>query len=747
MLEINGYELIEKIGEGGMATVWKARQLSLDRIVAIKILGKTSLPDQEARDRFRKEAQTAARLNHPSIVQVIDTGEMDHDAYLVMEFVDGLTVGDFIHQQGHLPEPRALEIVESVARALAYAWEKECLIHCDIKPDNILIDRHTGVVKVADLGLARMISLRNTGGDSDVILGTPNYTAPEQSAGLSDLDCRSDMYSLGATLYHMVTGVMPFRDATGSQAMTRHEEDYLDDPQDIKPEITDPLAWLLEKMMIKNRALRPHFWTQLVKDIEEVRRGRMPHVPLPGEGTSTVRRRKERSLVKHTDSKVAFSVPTGGPVKLTLKKSDLPVRSAPRKRGNPAGKFFATLLILVLVAAGIYGSLIYLGKVSMPPIPDFFVLKDESETPGDEAAGSVEEPASLAETETTPTESPDVWRNDDFIQGARLFNQALADYKSFQETRSNPSVLRDVESNCRDAISYFEACRDMAPEHIDIGQYIDQCYGLIANVRHSTKLDVVTPPAATEPKTEPADIQITGDKPATRNVVFVDDEPTPPAATEPKFVENLLRVSLGSNWEKPASGSDAFRLEFKRLMTRYATPTRALEVDAKVVLYPGITCMMTAREAAKALKQELPIRRPLITPGFPSDALYYYQFSGDYSGAKELTLVVDLNDRVVMAQLYDDREVPARMEIALFSANWNVYDFVGAKKRAESDGLIAHRVRKNNNLIRLDSELETTTGSRTVKARIALMMPAQMAGILLQVGTDVPGRAGPSVRD
>jgi len=152
MLEINGYEIMEKIADGGMATVWKARQLSLDRLVAIKILDASSLPDQEARDRFRSEAQLAAKLNHPGIVQVIDTGETAGTTYLVMEYVDGPTVGDLIRQDGFLPEARALELVAQVSRALAYAWEKHCLIHCDLKPDNLLVDRVSGLVKVADFG-------------------------------------------------------------------------------------------------------------------------------------------------------------------------------------------------------------------------------------------------------------------------------------------------------------------------------------------------------------------------------------------------------------------------------------------------------------------------------------------------------------------------------------------------------------------------------------------------------------------
>jgi serine/threonine-protein kinase len=730
MFEISGYELLEKIGEGGMATVWRARQLSLDRIVAIKVLGKTSLPDQEARDRFRREAQTAARLNHPNIVQVFDTGELDNSAYLVMEFVDGKTVGDLIEQNATLPESKALEIIEFVARALAYAWEKECIIHCDIKPDNILIDHHTGVVKVADLGLARMIGFLQADHDNDLIIGTPNYTSPEQSRGVPDLDCRTDMYSLGAMLYHMVTGVMPFRDATGSQAMTRHEEDFLDDPQTINPDVSAPAAWLIEKLMIKNRALRPHFWTQTIKDIEEVRRGHLPNPPLPGEGTSTVRRSTSRTAVKHTAAKVVLTVPPGGPKKLTIKKADVPAPLPVRRESGMVGRALRNLIVLIFLAAAVYGVLLYQGKVKGPPLP--FIPKPEEET----SEPVVEEPTPGI-GEVAPTVSaPEPWRNEDFIQGAKLFNQALAAYNAYQKTRTHPGALREVEEGARDAISYFEACRDSAPEHVNVGSYIDQCYGLIADVRGSTQLGNETQKPSPSQGTSDMKVQRAEDATATRTIEYINDEPdVQVGATPPPVDEKLLRVSLGSGWNIPASGSDVFALEFGRLMSRHVSPTRSMEVDAKVVLYPGINCMMTARDASKVLKKELPIRRQLNTPGFPSTGLFAYQFTGDFSGAKELTLVVDLNDRVVMAQLFDDREVPAKMEAAIFSSNWSVYDFVGAKKRGESDGLIAHRVRKNMNLIRLDTELESSNGSRLVKARVALMMPAQITGIILQANT------------
>lgn len=742
MHDITGYELIEKIADGGMATVWKARQLSLDRMVAIKVLGTSSLPDQEARDRFRKEAQIAAKLNHPGIVQVIDTGEVGRSAYLVMEYVNGCTVGDMIRNDGPIPEARALDIIGQVARALAYAWEKECLIHCDIKPDNILVDRVSGMVKVADLGLARLIGLIQTGADSDLIIGTPNYASPELSTGETDLDCRTDLYSLGATLYHMVTGVLPFRDAPGSQAMTRHETDFLEDPVAINPSVSIPTAWLIEKWMIKNRAFRTHFWTMALKDIEEVQKGRLPAPPLPDPGTSTVRHATERSQVKNTKPKVMITPNPDGPRKLTIRKNELPEPVAPPPRRGSLGGFFGTLFSLLFTGACLYGVVWYHGYA---PWPDRDFLRQDS-APAESAEPATEEPAwdDAPPAPAEDTSRDGIWRNDDFLKGARLFNQALADYNTFQSTRQNRAILPTVAENCRLAIEHFEACRDLAPEHIDIGQYIDQCYGMIANVRHSTQLTDEQPSAPSAPSTRDDQIVIEmGDAPAAvrsvvknSDVVFVDDE----SVAEPPPVESapvqLLRVALETDWEKPTPGYIGFAQDLKRLLTRHVQPTRRLEVDASALLYPGITCMTTAREAAKTLKQELPIRRPLSAPGFPSGGLFYYEFTGDFSGAQRLTLVVDLNDRVVMAQLNDDREVAAKMEEALFSPTWSSVDFIHARKRGESDGLLAHRVRRRDNVIRIDTELAASgtsaAGTRPVAARVMLMMPEQMAGILLQ---------------
>ena len=743
MLEINGYEIMEKIADGGMATVWKARQLSLDRLVAIKILDASSLPDQEARDRFRSEAQLAAKLNHPGIVQVIDTGETAGTTYLVMEYVDGPTVGDLIRQDGFLPEARALELVAQVSRALAYAWEKHCLIHCDLKPDNLLVDRVSGLVKVADFGLARLIGLLQARSDSGVILGTPNYTAPEVSQGETDLDCRTDLYSLAATLYHMVTGVLPFREAPGSQAMNRHETDYLDDPAVLNPRVTAPVAWLIEKWMVKDRALRPHFWTLALKDLEAVRKGRLPEPPLPEIGASTIRRDPGRAAVKPA----IVVPPADGPRKLVLRKTELPANLPPPHRsGGGLARAAGSLFSLLVTAAALYGVAWYHGHV-----PDPRDLLARFTTPQPDPVEQHADPSasapSAAETPAVESRDSGPWRNENYLAGAKLFNQALADYTTFQRTRQNPEVLATVTENCRKAIEHFEACRDFAPEHINIGAYIDQCYGLLANVRHSTQLDTgaQAAPSSSVPTArddliviEAADgpsVRSTAARPsAGSSVVFVDDGKAAAPAPEEKVVSKL-RLSLGDTWRTPNAGSFEYGVDLRRLLARHVQPSDALEVESGVTLYPGITTMMSAREAVRVLRQELPIRRPLIAPGFPSGALFTYVFTGDFTGAQQLTLVVDRNDRVVMAQLNDERPAAARMEPALFSANWKAYDFVNTRKREAADGLIAHRVRSNDSLVRIDTELAAAgdAASRTVQTRVMLMMPAQMASLLLQV--------------
>ena len=297
--ELTGFEIIEKLGEGGMASVWRARQISLDRIVAIKVLSARLAVDPSDVKRFQTEAQAAARLKHPGIVQVYDANVENGLYYFVMEYVDGYTVGDWVRRKGALSEKDALLVADCVADALEYAWDNQSIIHCDVKPDNVIIDAD-GSVKVADLGLARTISAMSAEMQSDEIMGTPAYISPEQARGSADLDCRSDIYSLGAMLYHLLTGHLLFEGNADEKIVDLQISASVDDPYDANPKLSRAVCWLMETMLAKNRDAREKDWTGVRRDIARVRRGLPPARRLSAGVVSTIKRSEHRQPDAHS---------------------------------------------------------------------------------------------------------------------------------------------------------------------------------------------------------------------------------------------------------------------------------------------------------------------------------------------------------------------------------------------------------------------------------------------------------------
>lgn len=298
MSRIPGFEIIEKLGQGGMATVWKARQISLDRIVAIKILSAKLASDPDDVKRFQTEAQSAAKLKHQGIVQVYDANAIDGSYYFVMEYVSGYTVGDWLRRKGRLAEQNVLLVGECIADALAYAWDTAAIIHCDIKPDNIIVDSD-GAVKVADLGLARTISAMSHDDVDDEVMGTPAYMSPEQAKGDPDIDFRADIYSLGAMMYHMLTGKLLFQGEDGDKVMEMQVTSAVDDPFDEVQGLSSATAWLLESMLAKEKDDRPTSWESVRSNLHRAKRKQMPQGRILKEGRSTVRRSKRRARIDY----------------------------------------------------------------------------------------------------------------------------------------------------------------------------------------------------------------------------------------------------------------------------------------------------------------------------------------------------------------------------------------------------------------------------------------------------------------
>lgn len=273
--QIPGYKILGKIGAGAMAVVYKAKQLSLNRTVAIKVLPKRFSENPEYVERFYREGQAAGKLNHNNIVQAVDVGEAGGYHYFVMEYVEGKTLYDDLSAGKIFKEDEALDIVIQVARALNHAHA--CgLIHRDVKPKNIMINT-AGVVKLADMGLARETTdIEAAQTEAGKAYGTPYYIAPEQIRGKIDIDERADIYGLGSTLYHMVTGRVPFMADDPSDVMRKHLREELIPPDHINTKLSAGISEVIEVMMAKRKENRYNNVEELLTDLEAVRDGQPP---------------------------------------------------------------------------------------------------------------------------------------------------------------------------------------------------------------------------------------------------------------------------------------------------------------------------------------------------------------------------------------------------------------------------------------------------------------------------------------
>ncbi len=272
---ISGYKILGKLGAGAMATVYKAKQISLDRIVAIKKLPKKFSSNPQFIERFFAEGRAAAQLNHPNIVQAFDVGNEGDLYYFVMEYVEGRSVHDDIVTHKRYKESEAVEIAIQVAEALEHAHDRG-LIHRDVKPKNIMITKE-GVVKLADMGLARAMSdVEAAEAEAGRAFGTPYYISPEQIRGEKDIGPPADIYSLGVTLYHMVTGSVPFEGKNPSSVMHKHLKNELIPPDHVNPKLSAGVSEIIEMMMAKRVTDRYQNCADLLIDLRALKRGESP---------------------------------------------------------------------------------------------------------------------------------------------------------------------------------------------------------------------------------------------------------------------------------------------------------------------------------------------------------------------------------------------------------------------------------------------------------------------------------------
>jgi eukaryotic-like serine/threonine-protein kinase len=260
------YRLEEKIGSGGMSSVYRAFDPMLERWVAIKLMHRDISNDPDQLERFRREARAVAQLNHPHVVTVIDAGEDDGAPYIVFEYVEGETLKDRIRRLGRLPVSEAVAYAIEIGRALESAHANR-LVHRDVKPQNVLIDGD-GRAKVTDFGIARSLEAQGLTATGRV-LGTTDYVSPEQALG-HEVTGQSDIYSLGIVLYEMLTGETPFKADTQVAVAMKHVREPLPDVQRRRPEISAALASVVEHATAKETQNRYQSVSQMVHDLEEV---------------------------------------------------------------------------------------------------------------------------------------------------------------------------------------------------------------------------------------------------------------------------------------------------------------------------------------------------------------------------------------------------------------------------------------------------------------------------------------------
>lgn len=327
-----------------MGNVYLAKQLATGRNVALKLLPPDLAKDAEFLERFRREARAAMRISHPNVVAAYDEGVADGHHFIAMEYVDGPNLEAMLLKEGRFSQEKVLKVLLDMSDALEAA-QKDGIVHRDLKPANILVTS-TGINKLTDLGLASAAQ-----GDQRVTMagyavGTPYYISPEQARGDQDVDCRSDIYGLGATMYHLATGQLPFPGNNPVVIMTKHLQEMPPAPHEREPSMSKQLSALIMKMMAKDPRERHQSPADLRDDCLRVQRGEMPLPAVQRVGANAAAKRI--ITTRHTSSpiKTQAPAPSGDPFTNAINSI---FGFLPEAARVPAAATVVTLLLLAVL--------------------------------------------------------------------------------------------------------------------------------------------------------------------------------------------------------------------------------------------------------------------------------------------------------------------------------------------------------------------------------------------------------------
>ncbi len=435
------YEILDVIGTGGMAVVYKAKCHRLNRLVAIKILKDEYSRDEEFRRRFRAESQAVAMLSHPNIVSVYDVSQSGDTDYIVMELIDGITLKQYMEKKGVLNWRETLHFSIQIAKALEHAHSRG-IIHRDIKPHNIMILKN-GSVKVADFGIARVISAQST--LTREALGSVHYISPEQAKG-SRVDNRSDIYSLGVVMYEMLTGRPPYDGETPVSVAIKHINAGAPMPSELNPNIPGGLEQITMHAMCANLDDRYASATEMLYDLEEFRKDPTVLFQFKGAPAAPVRPKPNRIQEKTPAERRSEE-------RARLRKLEEQRRAARRKRIRNiafiAGSIALLALIIILVASACSKK-----DVPLVTVPDFtdkvFADLSPSDYPGLRLIENSKEYSDEFEAGHIIDQSPKP--NTEVEEGTRVLlvvslGRMSTDMPDLQEMKSNEAekLLKDLD--------------------------------------------------------------------------------------------------------------------------------------------------------------------------------------------------------------------------------------------------------------------------------------------------------------
>lgn len=482
----NRYKVESRIGSGGMAVVYLAKDVILDRYVAVKVLNESLSSDESFVDRFRREARAAASLSHPNVVGIYDVGQDDATHYIVMEYIEGKTLKERIREEGRLPIAEAIAIGEQIADALDHAHENN-IVHRDVKSHNIMIGPR-GRVKVADFGIARATSsqtITHTGS----VMGSVHYFSPEQARG-GHIGEKSDIYSLGVVLYEMVTGELPFSGDSPIAIALKHLQEQPADPKDKRPELPQSVDNVIRRAMCKDLHHRYASASELQQDLHtalnpsRINEARWEPANLDGEETLVMPAIKSPSLNSSEEDETIFATPTASadeqnepstpPAASRLSRME---REGKSTRGNGGRRWwrktgFTVLTVLLVVILAGFGlntiwSVMSKDEVAVPEVVGMTL---------DEARAALQEMGLQAEAiEQENEEEPGtVFRQNPAArqQVKKGYTVKLYVSEDGGQHVSLPNMINSPESEARQALYDL----GFSPENIEVKPLDDEQY-------------------------------------------------------------------------------------------------------------------------------------------------------------------------------------------------------------------------------------------------------------------------------